>query len=110
MFADCSGPAGIGLKWLKRIFSTEFLDARPGSVPFDDLKLEYKTSQPSIRHRVFVPEDIRQRLPIPNGYGKAGFIYAFVPKPGIEQNVFMLTRIEGHRSSWFSFFRAMEND
>lgn len=95
---DCSGPTQAGLKWLRRMYTTKTPIPRSGSIPFDNLRIEYKTSQSGVRHRIFVPKELRARLPIPGGYEDAGFIYVFLPRPGVERCFFMVTRIEGHRS------------
>lgn len=102
-FIDCSGPSQVGLKWLKRVYHTEALTPRAGSLPFDDIKLEYKTSQRYQIHRIHVPPAARPLLPIPGGYDNAGFIYMIMPKPGIEKCVLIIGRVEGHRSECIGF-------
>lgn len=69
---DCSGPSQVGLKWLKRIYNAEPLPARRGSLPFDDIRLEYKTSQRYQIFKTYVPPAARSRIPIPEGYDNAG--------------------------------------
>lgn len=95
---DCSGPSQVGLKWLERIYNTEALTPRAGSPPFDDIKLEYKTSQRYRIHRIHVPPAARPLLPIPGGNDNAGFIHMIMPKPGVEKCVLIIGRVEGHRS------------
>lgn len=72
-----------------------------GSIPFDELKLEYKTRQRYQTYRIFVPPAARPRLPLPGGYDRTGSVYAFVPKPGLEKCLFVMDRVEGHRRTCF---------
>lgn len=97
-FADCAGPSQVGLKWLKHIFQAEIVSARPGSLPFENLRLEYKFLGRYKAFRFYVPIASRQRLPIHGGYDNAGVIFYYVPMPGMKRCNFVVNRVEGHRS------------
>lgn len=108
-FADCAGPSQVGLKWLKRVYETEAVSARPGSLPFEDLRLEYKTVGRYTAFRFHVPIASCARLPIPGGYNKAGAIFYYMPKTGTKRCNFVMNRIEGHRSMHY-LYQAWAHD
>lgn len=69
-----------------------------GALSWDDVKIEYNTAQKYISYRFHVPPEARGRLPIPGGYENVPWIYTYMPIPGKENKLFMINRIEGHRS------------
>lgn len=96
--ADCTGPSQAGLKWLKCIYQIKAIHARSSSLPFDDLRLQYKTVGRYKSFRIYVPISSRSRLPIPGGYDKAGVIIFYA---GAKRCNIVINRIEGHRSMNF---------
>ncbi|EJD02492.1 uncharacterized protein FOMMEDRAFT_157715 [Fomitiporia mediterranea MF3/22] len=106
LVVDCSGTSQAGIKWLKRIYTdpkyTSVLQCTPdiprGVPAFDEnLKIEYNAKQRFVKFRVFVPPEFRFRLPIPNGYDNAAWMFTYMPRPGLERKFLMLERMEGHR-------------
>lgn len=73
---------------------------KPGQIPFEKLRLEYKTRGRYKAFRFYVPTSSRSRLPIRGGYDKAGVIFYYVPRIGLRRCNFVVNRIEGHRSSF----------
>lgn len=99
LLADCSGPSQVGLRWLRHIIQSGVVSARPGSIPFEKLRLEYKTRGRYKAFRFYIPISSRTRLTIPGGYDKAGVIFYYVPRMGMRRCNFVVNRIEGHRST-----------
>ena len=87
LVVDCSGPARVGLKALKRLAGSE--------------GFETKTYSPNIRYATVtfkVREDIKDRLPIPGGYSTAGWFYTHLSMGVIDRCIVFGARIEDDQS------------
>lgn len=69
------------------------------ALAWDDVKIEYNTAQKWIKYRFYLPPEARKRLPVPGGYDNAPWMYTYMPLPGKERKIYMISRIEGHRST-----------
>ena len=89
LVVDCSGPAMVGLKALKRLVNSG--------------GFETKTYSPKIRYATVtfkVKEDIKDRLPIPGGYNTAGWFYTHLSSGGIDRSIVFGAKIEDDQSKF----------
>jgi hypothetical protein len=87
LVVDCSGPARVGLKALKRLVGSKGFETR--------------AYRPNIRYATVtfkVKEDIQDRLPIPGGYHTAGWFYTHLPAGVIDRSVVFGAKIENDQS------------
>jgi hypothetical protein len=87
LVVDCSGPAMVGLKALRRLVNPE--------------AFQTKTYGPKIRYATVtfnVKEDIRDRLPIPGGYNTAGWFYTHLSLGVIDRSIIFGAKIEDDQS------------
>ena len=84
---DCSGPARVGLKALRRLVNSE--------------SFETKAYSPKVRYATVtfkVKEDLKGRLPIPGGYNTAGWFYTHISLGVIDRSIVFGARIENDQS------------
>ena len=87
MVIDCSGPARVGLKALKRVVNSEGFAT--------------ETYNPHIRYATVtfkVKADIKDRLPIPGGYQTAGWFYTHLALGVIDRSIVFGAKIEDDQS------------
>ncbi|KAJ7588541.1 hypothetical protein C8J56DRAFT_785461 [Mycena floridula] len=93
---DCTGPARAGLKWLEREgFGTS--DKYPkGTLPLDQLAVQYHHHMHYATFYFRVPADFGVRLPIPGGIENCGSIYNMIPSSEIESCLIYTQRVDGN--------------
>ena len=71
-------------------------------IPWEELKLEYNTDQRYMTYKFRIPPEARDRLPLPGGYYNAPMYISYLPIPGKERKIYIIHRVEGHRSESLS--------
>lgn len=103
-FLDCSGGTQAGFKWLKKLHSTltEQDTESTKLLNWDNLVNSYDIHGRWVSYDFFVPKALRSSLPIPGGYDNCKWLYSFIPFPGRETKNFVIHRLEGHTSTYFT--------
>jgi len=89
LIVDCSGPAMVGLKALRRLVNPE--------------AFQTKTYSPKIRYATVtfnVKEDIKDKLPIPGGYSTAGWFYTHLSLGLVDRSIVFGAKIENNQSKF----------
>jgi hypothetical protein len=98
IFADCSGAAQAGLKWLRRAGFGTITNYKSGDNhvhPLQQLDISYEAH---IRYSTFqftITPALAKRLPIPGGYYDSKTIYFCVPDGRVDRKGLGVTRCEG---------------
>ena len=87
LVVDCSGPAMVGLKALRRLVNSE---------AFQTISYSPKIRYATVTFKV--KEDIKDRLPIPGGYNTAGWFYTHISLGNIDRSIIFGAKIENDQS------------
>jgi hypothetical protein len=102
---DCSGRSQCGFKWLSRL-GDKAREADPkrypsiprGKVPIEKTRVKYDIRSNSRTFEFHVTPSMAERMPIPGGYAKAGWLLTFFPQSGLDNRCIVMSKYEGNRS------------
>lgn len=97
LVVDCTGPAAVGLKWLKEAEFGASKGSPDEGLNVDKLKMIYdhKTRYSTLHFKI--PPELGERLPIPGGWAGSGPIYTCFPDSRVDNKVMYSHRVDGDR-------------
>lgn len=71
-----------------------------GKVSLEKARIKYDIQSTARTFEFHITPSLAARMPIPGGYGDAGWLLTYLPQAGIDNRCVVMTKYEGNRSQY----------